>query len=132
MITGPMTENKETISRDKPTEKPAACQVTFSAGNEVGAGSSSHFNEKGMLILCREPARLNEKLKLNLHFPGFKKPMELQAEVVWTNIHGPADALSPRGMGVKFLNLERDMERMLAELAQQYDSFGSIYSCYYT
>ena len=132
MITGTMTENKETPTRDKPTEKPAPCQVTFSAGDEVGAGSSSHFNEKGMLILCREPARLNEKLKLTLHFPGFKQPMELQAEVVWTNIYGPADALSPRGMGVKFLNLERETERMLAELAEQYDSFGSIYSCYYT
>jgi hypothetical protein len=85
-----------------------------------------------MLILCRNPAPLNEKVKLSLLFPGFKHPLELQAEVVWTNTYGPSDSLSPRGMGVKFIGVERDVERLLAELAEQYDAFGSIYSCYYT
>jgi Tfp pilus assembly protein PilZ len=127
-----MAENRETATKEKTTEKLEPCQVTFSAGDVVGTGSSSHFHEKGMLILCRNPAPLNEKVKLSLHFPGFKHPMELQAEVVWTNTYGPSDALSPRGMGVKFIGVERDVERLLAELAEQYDSFGSIYSCYYT
>ena len=119
-------------SKGKTTEKLAPCQVTFSDGNETNMGTSSNFNESGMLILCQKPAALNEKLKLVLQFPGFKHTFEIQAEVVWTNIHGPADALTPRGMGVKFLNLERDLGRLLGELAEQYGALGSKYSCYYS
>jgi len=127
-----MAENRETFTKEKAPEKLAACQVTFSSGDVVGTGTSTHFHEKGMLILCRNPIPLNGKVKLSLHFPGFKNPLELQGEVVWSNIYGPSDSLSPRGMGVKFLNVERDMERLLGELAEQYGALGSIYSCYYT
>jgi len=84
-----------------------------------------------MLIHCRQPVPLNGKLNVTLMFPGFKNPIEMEAEVVWTNIHGPADTFRPRAMGVKFLNVEGKTERLLAEMAAQYDAYGSIYSCYY-
>ena len=91
-----------------------------------------HFNEKGMLVLCKNPAPLNVKGKLILRFPGIKNPIELNGEVVWTNIYGSGDSLSPKGMGIKYINAEREVERLLAELAEQYESLGSIYTCYYS
>lgn len=95
-------------------------------------GTSMHFNERGILVVCQEPAPLNAKLRLVLQFPGMRNPVEVYGEVVWANIHGPSDALTPRGMGVKFVNAERDTERLLAELAEQYPAIGVSYSCYYT
>lgn len=101
-------------------------------GDQVFSGTSVHFNEGGMLILCHQPAQLYTKLVLALKFPGFKHALKLNGEVVWTNVHGPADSLSPRGMGVKFVNLDQDAERLLQEQALHYESLGDIYSCYYT
>ncbi len=119
-------------SGEKQAEKVAPCQVTFIVDDEVFSGTSVDFNDGGMLVLCLQPARLNTKLKLALKFPGFKNPVKVSGEVVWTNIYGPADSLSPRGMGVKFLNLDRDMERLLGDLARSYESLSSNCGCYYT
>ena len=69
---------------------------------------------------------------MTLRFPGLKHEIELNGEVVWTNIYGSGDSLSPKGMGIKYINADRDIERLLAELAEQYESLGSIYTCYYS
>jgi hypothetical protein len=113
-------------------EKAAPCQVSFVVGDRVSTGTSVHFNDVGILILCTQPARLNAKLQLALRFPGMRYPITASGEVVWTNIYGPADSLSPRGMGVKFVNLDRDTARLLVDLARNYESYTTSYSCYYT
>lgn len=126
------------VDKDQQTPKPdildrsSPCQVTYYIEEQAFKGTSIHFNERGMLVHCPQPAPLNTKVRLTLQFPGMKHVIELQGEVVWTNIHGPADTLSPRGMGVKFYNVDRDMERLLADLASQFDTQTSIFSCYYT
>jgi Tfp pilus assembly protein PilZ len=117
---------------DRIGDKAPPCQITFIVGDQVGTGTSVHFNDGGMLVLCSKPAQLNAKLKLALKFPGIKNPIKVSGEVAWTNIHGPADSLSPRGMGVKFVNLDRDTERLLVDLARSYESHAGSYSCYYT
>ncbi|MCU0586767.1 MAG: PilZ domain-containing protein [Syntrophobacteraceae bacterium] len=128
-----MTEKEnQAQTREKSGEKPAPCQVTFASEGQGGKGTSMHFSERGVLIECQQPLPLNSKVKVVLQFPGFKNTIELQGEVVWTNIYGPNDALSPRGMGVKFLTVERDTERLLADMAGKYDATASMYSCYYT
>jgi Tfp pilus assembly protein PilZ len=108
------------------------CQVTFDTGEKTFSGASTHFSEKGMLVVCKTPASLNTKGRLTLRFPGFKNPVELTGEVVWTNIHGAGDSLSPRGMGIKFAGVDRETERLLTDLSGQYESLGSIYACLYT
>ncbi|MCL5405525.1 MAG: PilZ domain-containing protein [Deltaproteobacteria bacterium] len=108
------------------------CKVTFESGEKTFSGTSTHFNERGMLVMCKNPAPLNAKGKITLLFPGFNNSVELNGEVVWTNIYGAGDALCPRGMGIKFVGVDRETERMLAELSAQYESLGSIYACYYT
>jgi len=106
--------------------------VTFTAGESIFKGTSMHFNERGMLVMCKHPPPLNAKGKISLSFPGLNSPVELTGEVVWTNIHGVGDSLSPKGMGIRFVNIEREKERLLSELAAQYESVGSIYACYYS
>lgn len=128
-----MTEREnQSPGKEKTTEKLGPCEVSYTSEGQTGRGTSMHFSERGVLIECREPLPLNSKVKVVLQFPGFKNTIELQGEVVWTNIHGPNDTLSPRGMGVKFLSVERDTERLLADMSGKYDATASIYSCYYT
>lgn len=127
-----MTDKEGQAGKEPVLEKKSPCQVSFFVDDQVYKGTSIHFNERGVLVLCPQPAPLNKKIKVILMFPGLKNPMELQGEVVWTNIYGAVDSHTPRGMGVKFLSIDRDMERMLVELAVQYEAVTSIYSCYYT
>ena len=110
------------------------CRVTFFMDDhEAGQGSSVHFNERGMLITCSKPVQLNKRIRIVLRFTGIEQPVEMQAVVVWTNLHGPADNFTPRGMGVKFLNVDRNVERLLSKLASQYEAVvGSAYRCYYS
>ncbi len=108
------------------------CEVTFVVGEKTFRGTSMHFSEKGMLVVCKNPAPLNARGKMTLKFPGLRRPIELTGEVIWTNIHGPGDSLSPKGMGIRFVNLDKEPEMLLGDLAAQYESIGGIYSCYYT
>jgi Tfp pilus assembly protein PilZ len=123
-------------SRDKSPvqEKMSPCQVIFFVDDrEAGQGASVHFNERGMLVQCSKPVQLNKRIRLVLRFPGIEQSVELQAIVVWTNLHGAADSFTPRGMGVKFLSVDRAIERLLAKLSSQYDTIaGGAYRCYYS
>lgn len=127
-----MTGKEDPQSKERVAGKHPPCQVTFVVGDQVFTGTSSHFHGGGMLVFCQQPAQLFTRLKMALKFPGHKSSLKVLGEVVWTNIHGPADSLSPRGMGVKFLNLERDEERLLEDQATHYESLGDAYACYYT
>ncbi|MEN6438396.1 MAG: PilZ domain-containing protein [Syntrophobacter sp.] len=127
-----MAEKEAQPGKDAGAGRKPPCEVTFHVGDQPFTGTSIHFSERGILVMSKTPAPLNAKLKLILQFPGFKNALELKGEVVWSNIYGAGDSLSPKGMGVKFMNVERDMERLLAELATQYECAGSVYSCYYT
>jgi len=127
-----MTGEEDNGVRERSAGKLAPCQVTFTAGDQVFSGTSVDFSGVGMLVLCQQPPPICTKLKLALKFPGFKSLIKINGEVVWTNIHGPADSLSPRGMGVRFLNLDREVERLVDDLAGNYESSAGIYRCYYT
>ncbi|NLI80672.1 MAG: hypothetical protein GX443_03150 [Deltaproteobacteria bacterium] len=127
-----MADKESQTPKVEPLDKKNPCQVTYYIEQQAFQGTSTHFNERGILVNCPQPAPLNTKVRLALQFPGLKNIIELQGEVVWTNIHGPAETLSPRGMGVRFSNIDRDMERLLAELASQFDTQASIFSCYYS
>lgn len=126
-----MNEESQSI-REVVIDRKSPCQVTYYMDDKVFSGTSMHFSERGILIICKEPAPLNSKLRMQLLFPGFKNALELNGEVVWTNIYGPGDSLAPKGMGVKFTQVEREMEQLLLDFAGQYETLGSIYSCYYS
>jgi Tfp pilus assembly protein PilZ len=116
----------------KEQEKLAPCKVSFSVGDKIHQGSSVHFSELGIFVQCRQPASLNLKLKLLLEFPNLDNPIEVWGEVVWTNMYGPDDAITPRGMGVKFLQEDTDILRTLGEMALLYDNLDKPYQCYYS
>lgn len=111
--------------------KKQPCQVSFLFGNQAQKGISYHFSEKGILVLCVQPVPLKTKIKLQMRIPEMQTLFKLEGDVVWTNIHGHADSTSPRGMGVKFLNLDADQERLLSEAADRYGSSRSAYRCYF-
>jgi Tfp pilus assembly protein PilZ len=68
----------------------------------------------GAFVVCDKPMALQEKFRLAIKIPE-QEPLELNAEVVWSNFNVPADKVVNRGMGIRFVeNTEKDRKKLNA------------------
>ena len=83
-------------------------------------GVTKDISTRGAYVCCARPLRLNEVFHMSINSP--EKSLNVKAEVVWSNIHGPDDEISPRGMGVRFLKISSQDRKFIAkEVGQQSD-----------
>ena len=83
-------------------------------------GVTKDVSTRGAYVCCARPLRLNEVFHMSINSP--EKSLNVKAEVVWSNIHGPDDEISPRGMGVRFLKISSQDRKFIAkEVSQQSD-----------
>jgi len=73
----------------------------------------------GETIHCRNPLNLNEVFDMVVDVP--EKSLNVRAEVVWSNIHGPDDKITPRGMGVRFVKISKEDRRIIARKLDHYE-----------
>ena len=103
------------------TNSTSRAQVKWSVTMDTGEGSADgvvvNINNNGAFIRCRKPLRLSETCKLTINSPDHAIE-DVAAEVVWTNIYGPDDDLTPRGMGVRFTGISEEEERYLRKLVR--------------
>ena len=69
-------------------------------------------NPNGVLILCSRPLKLNEVCWMTINAPS--RSFEAQGLVVWSNIYGRDDEISPRGMRVRFIKISTQPCRIIA------------------
>ena len=60
-------------------------------------------NPNGVLILCSRPLKLSELCWMTINAPS--RSFEAQGLVVWSNIYGRDDEITPRGMRVRFIKI---------------------------
>ena len=100
----------------KPKPKwPVSAQV---AGRVIH-GEAKDISPFGAFIRCRKPLNLNEIFDMVVDTPA--KSLNIQAEVVWSNIYGPDDNITPRGMGVRFVRISREDRRLIEKELGQYE-----------
>jgi hypothetical protein len=46
--------------------------------------------------------------------------LKASAEVVWSNIYGPDDEISPRGMGVRFIKMPSETRKFIAQASLEH------------
>ena len=83
-------------------------------------GVTLNISSTGVFIGCRRPLRLNEVFDMVITAPG--QDIGAQAEVVWSNKYGPDDHITPRGMGVRFLNISEENQRFIANAVNQHNA----------
>jgi hypothetical protein len=81
-------------------------------------GVTKNINTRGAYVCCARPLRLNEVFHMSINSP--EKSLNVKAEVVWSNIHGPDDEINPRGMGVRFLKISSQDRKLIAKEVNQY------------
>ena len=77
------------------------------------------MNPNEVFISCPSPLRLNSVFAMKIIVPQSKQTITAEAEVIWSNIYGPDDEITPRGMLGRFLNISSQDRRTIAKAALQ-------------
>lgn len=88
--------------------------VVFETEDLTVSGITLNIGPDGCFISCREPLRLNEVGELTIKIPDSNHTLIARGEVVWSNIYGPDDDISPRGMGVRFIRISSEDRKFIA------------------
>ena len=83
-------------------------------------GVTLNISSTGVFIGCRRPLRLNEVFDMVITAPD--QDIGVKAEVVWSNKYGPDDHITPRGMGVRFLDISEENQRFIAKAVNLHNS----------
>jgi hypothetical protein len=92
--------------------------VSAQVGGGIIHGETKDISPQGAFIRCRKPLNLNEVFDMVVDAPG--RSLNVKAEVVWSNIHGPDDKITPRGMGVRFVSMSSEDRRILGQKLDNY------------
>jgi hypothetical protein len=76
----------------------------------------------GAFVVCPNPLPLTEKFRIFVD-PPEQTPLELNAEVVWSNANVPEDKIINRGMGIRFINNPDEIRSRLDDVITSF--FGS-------
>jgi uncharacterized protein (TIGR02266 family) len=83
-------------------------------------GVTRNITPDGCFITCRRPLKLNVVFDLAIRIPNSKSSITAKAEVVWSNIYGPDDEITPRGMGVRFITISSEARKFIAQASLEY------------
>jgi uncharacterized protein (TIGR02266 family) len=94
--------------------------VQIKTDEGVMEGVTLNITPDGCFIGCRKPLKLNVVFEMAIKVPNSKAVLKANAEVVWSNIYGPDDEISPRGMGVRFIKIASEVRKFIAQASLEH------------
>ena len=79
-------------------------------------GVTLNVSPSGVFVRCKAPLRVNEVFDMSISIPEAERSLTTKAEVVWSNIYGLDDEITPHGMGVRFLNISVESRAFIAKV----------------
>jgi len=80
--------------------------IETSSGKTAEASVASITHGSGFIASTIRLA-IGEKFQLTIHLPD-RDPLQLRAEVTWSNMHLPDEKVMKRGMGIRFIEAGED------------------------
>jgi len=90
--------------------------VTIRHPNGEIEGLITLVNPNGFLILCSRPLKLNDICWMTVNAPS--RSFVAKGLVVWSNIYGRDDEITPRGMRVRFLKISSQDRMFIASVLE--------------
>jgi len=85
------------------------------------AGETKNLSTREAFVRCSDPLAVNDLATVDIELANGESLLA-EAEVVWSNMYGPDDDITPRGMIVRFTNLPVNHRRRLHEvIARHYE-----------
>jgi len=81
-------------------------------------GVTLNLGTDGAFVSCAKPLSLNEVFDVVITAPDHA--IEARAEVIWSNKYGPDDDITPRGMGIRFLQISGEDRKAIAKVALEH------------
>ena len=106
-------------SGTKYPKAPVKWYVSAQVGGKEIDGATKELSTRQAYICCSEPLRLKEVFDLVIASP--ERDIPIKAEVVWSNKYGYDDQITPRGMGVCFVDISEEDCRLIAKVVNDHD-----------
>ena len=96
----------EDISLPHRVEPNWPATIETSSGKTAEARIASITHGSGFIASTMNLA-IGEKFQLTINLPD-RSPLQLRAEIIWSNLHLPAEKVVKQGMGVRFIEAGED------------------------
>ena len=83
---------------------PATIETSSGKTAEVNIASITHGSG---FIASTTKLAIGEKFQLTIRAPG-RDPLQVRAEVIWSNLHLPAEKVVNQGLGIRFIEAGED------------------------
>jgi len=93
--------------------------VSIKANGSSSEGVTLNLSTNQAYIRCAKPLKLYEVFDMILRVPNSDDSIEAEVEVVFSNMYGPDDNISPRGMIVRFLEISSEDRKIMAKAILQ-------------
>jgi len=80
------------------------------------SGETKDVSHGGAFIRCREPLKPNEVVEMSISISLLCPRVQATAEVMWSNFSTSDDEGKPRGMGVRFTNIDDTDQELISAL----------------
>jgi len=116
-----LTELDSTMVADRrtPTRIRAKWPVVVLTDKGVLLAETRDISSEGVFISCEEPLNPEEKLRVFIMAPNHR-PLEIPAEVAWSNPHASEQQTAPKGMGLRFSKDSCDQRDRLQDIVTQH------------
>ena len=94
----------------------ATLETSSGKTTEVLIASISHGSA---FITSATRLDIGEKFQLTVHLPE-RPPLQLRAEVTWSNMHLPPDKVVKRGLGIRFIEAGEEAVCLINDTISQY------------
>lgn len=93
-------------------------QVNYRTAQEFTAAYVRNISGGGIFIRTQQPLPLNSEVQIRLTLPGHTRVLAVRGVVVW-NTPYPSRSSFPSGMGIKFLSLEPDVQKLISGFVRE-------------
>ncbi|KPK00281.1 MAG: hypothetical protein AMJ60_01910 [Desulfobacterales bacterium SG8_35] len=121
----PLTFERELLDPEE-ISLPHRAEPHWPATLETAAGKPAeativNVTHGSAFITSATELAIGEKFQITIHIPD-RTPLQLRAEVTWSNMHLPAENVVKRGMGIRFIEAGEDAVCLINDTLQQHDA----------
>jgi uncharacterized protein (TIGR02266 family) len=92
--------------------------LQYQSVQEFLAAYTRNISGGGVFVQSPDPQPLNQKVLLRFSLPGIDRKFEVHGMVVWVNTAATRSSF-PSGMGIKFLDLEPEEQKLITDFVNQ-------------
>jgi Tfp pilus assembly protein PilZ len=121
----PLTKERQLLDPEE-ISLPHRAEPNWPASIETAAGETAeativNITHGSAFITSSAKLAIGEKFQITIHLPE-QPPLQLRAEITWSNMHLPLEKVLNRGMGVRFIETGEDAVCIINDTINQHSA----------